>query len=121
MIYKNTGPSAKTFYGVTFEPGEIKEVSGRIKHHKFIQVTSLPKEPPVVTNPPSTKPDKPPVKSKPEEKSKEVKQGTLIKDKDNEPGQQEEVALDTSDESTNDEADKVNEDTSKENKQEDSK
>lgn len=50
MIYKNTGPSVKTFYGVTFASGEIKEVSGIIDHHKFIQVDSLPKEPPVVND-----------------------------------------------------------------------
>jgi len=115
LIYKNTGPSAKTFYGVTFESGEIKEVNGRINHHKFIQVNSLPKEPPVVTDPPK-KPDSP----KPEG-NKGNRQNKLIKDDKTdetiEPEKKEpEVALDTSEESEEQtDADKVNEDISKEN------
>lgn len=53
MFYKNTGPSVKTFYGVTFKPGEVKEVNGRIYHHRFLQV-SEPKEPPVATELPKS-------------------------------------------------------------------
>ena len=50
LFYRNAGPSTKTFYGVTFNPGDTKEVSGRIYHHKFILV-SQPKEPPVAAAP----------------------------------------------------------------------
>lgn len=36
MFYKNTSCFAKTFYGVTFQPGETKEVSGYINDKFFI-------------------------------------------------------------------------------------
>lgn len=72
MIYKNTGPTAKTFHGVTFQPGETKKVRGRIYHHKFISVNSLPQEPPVENEPqvpqatstPKVPPNEPPVDEK---------------------------------------------------------
>lgn len=38
LFYQNKSNIPKTFYGVTFGPGEIKEVSGYINHSKFIQV-----------------------------------------------------------------------------------
>ena len=44
MLYKNISCSAKTFYGVEFKPGEIKEVPGYINHPKMIVTTSLPQE-----------------------------------------------------------------------------
>lgn len=46
MFYKNTSNCTKTFHGVTFHPGEVKEVFGYINHPKFISVSSMPKEPP---------------------------------------------------------------------------
>lgn len=47
MYYKNLSNTVKTFYGVTFEPNEIKEVPGYINHPKFL-ITDKPihKEPP---------------------------------------------------------------------------
>lgn len=52
MFYKNTSYSAKTFYGVTFGPGEIKEVEGIINNRWMIPandpdttVTKVQKEP----------------------------------------------------------------------------
>lgn len=38
MFYKNISYTAKTFYGVTFKPGEIKEVKGHINDKLFIRV-----------------------------------------------------------------------------------
>lgn len=45
MIYQNRSSATKTFYGVTFKPGETKEVTGIINHPQFVSVESLPKEP----------------------------------------------------------------------------
>lgn len=45
MLYKNTSIIAKTFYGVTFKPGETKEVSQYINDPKMIKVKELPKKP----------------------------------------------------------------------------
>lgn len=36
MFYKNTSYSEKTFYGVTFKPGETKEVDGYINNKWMI-------------------------------------------------------------------------------------
>lgn len=38
MFYKNTSYSAKTFYGVTFGPGETKEVDGMINNRWLVHV-----------------------------------------------------------------------------------
>lgn len=46
MIYKNTSTIQKTFHGVTFKPGDIKEVPGYINDRGFVRVAELPKEPP---------------------------------------------------------------------------
>lgn len=35
MFYKNISSATKTFYGVTFNPGEIKEVPGYINDKSF--------------------------------------------------------------------------------------
>ena len=48
MFYKNNSVVTKTFYGVTFKPGEIKEVPGYITYKNFEFVAApkqLPKEP----------------------------------------------------------------------------
>ena len=45
IFYKNTSLTVKTFYGVTFNPGEVNEVPGYINHHDMIRVPE-PKEPP---------------------------------------------------------------------------
>lgn len=47
MFYKNASHVMKTFYNVTFKPGEVKEVHGFINDSKMIRVDGLPKEPPV--------------------------------------------------------------------------
>ena len=46
LLYKNTSNAVKTFHGVTFQPGDIKEVSGYINDIHFIRVNSIPQEPP---------------------------------------------------------------------------
>lgn len=38
MFYKNVSYSDKTFYGLTFKPGEIKEVDKYINHTHMILV-----------------------------------------------------------------------------------
>ena len=49
LIYRNDSNAIKTFYGVTFAPGETKEVSGYINDPKFSKQAKLPKEPPKVS------------------------------------------------------------------------
>lgn len=39
MLYKNTSFATKTFYGVEFKHGDIKEVPGYINDSKFILIT----------------------------------------------------------------------------------
>ena len=67
MLYKNTSPIQKTFRGVTFEPGEIKEVPGYINSRGFVPVDKMPQEPPKRVEPKKQTASKP-------ESSKEVKQ-----------------------------------------------
>lgn len=38
MTYKNASLTTKTFYGVAFEPGQIKDVPGYINDTKFILI-----------------------------------------------------------------------------------
>ena len=38
MRYKNSGRTTKTFYGITFRPGDIKDVPGYINTSSFIPV-----------------------------------------------------------------------------------
>jgi len=42
MIYKNISACKKTFYGVVFNPGDIKEVPGYINDRQMIVESSLP-------------------------------------------------------------------------------
>ena len=42
MLYKNISYSVKTFYGVEFKPGEVKEVPGYINNPTMIAVNSYP-------------------------------------------------------------------------------
>ena len=42
MIYQNLSGVTKTFHGVTFEPNDVKEVSGYISSPNFIPVAKLP-------------------------------------------------------------------------------
>ena len=39
IIYKNISSYPLTFYGVTFNPNESKEVPGYINHTKMVRVT----------------------------------------------------------------------------------
>ena len=52
MVYRNNSVVAKTFYGVTFQPGETKEVPGYINSNDFDFVAKAPKqkEPPTSTD-----------------------------------------------------------------------
>ena len=43
--YKNLSLATKTFYGVTFKPGEAKDVPGFINDLKFVRVHNLSKKP----------------------------------------------------------------------------
>ena len=54
MFYKNNSFVAKTFYGITFQPGEIHEVPGYINDKKF-DVVAEPKskEPPAQVEQPT--------------------------------------------------------------------
>lgn len=57
MFYRNTSDVKKTFHGITFKPGEVKDSPGYINDPKFERVESMPKEPPKsveVKNEPST-------------------------------------------------------------------
>lgn len=45
MIYKNLSTTTKTFYGVTFKPGEEHEVPGYINHPKFMRLTAFSSNP----------------------------------------------------------------------------
>lgn len=40
--YKNTASVPLTFHGVTFQPGEEKEVKGYINHRRMVRVTGKP-------------------------------------------------------------------------------
>ena len=75
--YKNTSLSVKTFYGVTFNPGDIHEVPGYINDPRMIRVSDKPKEPPKVESIKSPKATTPvadaPNKSK---ESKDLKEPT---------------------------------------------
>lgn len=42
--YKNLSLATKTFYGVTFKPGEEKDVPGFINDLKFVRVPNLSKK-----------------------------------------------------------------------------
>lgn len=46
--YKNLSLATKTFYGVTFKPGEEKDVPGFINDLKFVRVSKKSK--PVITD-----------------------------------------------------------------------
>ena len=72
MFYKNTSIIAKTFYGVTFKPGETKSVSGLINDPKMIKVKELPKKP---TSGSTPQPKSAADKSTNTTKSQETKQG----------------------------------------------
>ena len=41
--YKNLSHSVKTFYGVTFLPGDVKSVSGYINDPKFARLNDVTK------------------------------------------------------------------------------
>lgn len=51
MLYKNTSIIQKTFHGVTFKPGEIKDVPGYINNRGFVRVSEMPQEPPKSVEP----------------------------------------------------------------------
>ena len=71
MLYKNISNSAKTFYGVTFKPGETKEVNGYINHNRMIVVDKI-EEPAKQQKPSSDKPKK--AEEKPEGKEQASKE-----------------------------------------------
>lgn len=40
MTYKNIGVSTKTFYGITFKPGDVKDVPGYINASGMVRMPS---------------------------------------------------------------------------------
>jgi hypothetical protein len=46
IIYKNISCSVKTFYGVTFEPNDVKGVPGYINDHGMVRVVNHKKPQP---------------------------------------------------------------------------
>lgn len=75
MFYKNISNSVKTFYGVEFKPGEIKQVPGYINSIWMIVADATELKPTATSaNPSLVKPKKPSEKTtvtpevKPEEK-----------------------------------------------------
>lgn len=46
MLYTNNSSATKTFHGVTFKPGETKDVPRYINHPSFVRAKEMPKEPP---------------------------------------------------------------------------
>ncbi len=82
LVYKNISKVTKTFHGVTFRPGEIKEVSGYINSKYFVRYPSMPKEPPKSVE----KPKKVVTKAQPKPKDepvKEVKQPEVAEETSN--------------------------------------
>ena len=62
LKYKNLSLTTKKFYGVTFKPGETKEVPGYINDPKFVRIKDELKTTPVASRPVSTSTNKTPVK-----------------------------------------------------------
>jgi len=66
--YKNSSNIPLTFYGVTFNPNEIKEVPGFINHIKMIRVKEVPSTPikprAIITKPKQEEPKPVEVKKK---------------------------------------------------------
>lgn len=50
--YLNTSVTTKTFWGVTFKPGEAKEVKGYINDPAFVRLPTMPVEPPKASDKP---------------------------------------------------------------------
>jgi len=77
MFYKNMSIATKTFYGVTFNPGEIKEVPGYINDKDFQRcerpIAPAPKQAPKSTTKSSTKPSVESKKSESESQNKSTK------------------------------------------------
>ena len=73
MFYKNTSYTVKTFYGVTFKPGETKDVNGVI-NNKWMILVDDPKETKPQQKPSPDKPKKeaPKAEQKPSEEAKQV-------------------------------------------------
>lgn len=70
MFYKNVSSSVKTFHGVTFKPGEVKEVNSYINHKFMILQKDQPKN---IQQKPSSEKQKKEEMPKVEEQKKEVK------------------------------------------------
>lgn len=65
MFYKNISNATKTFYGITFKPGDIKEVPGYINTGDFIAVAPPEKPSPVVAKAAPEPKNEPEVKKEP--------------------------------------------------------
>ena len=74
ITYQNIGASTKTFYGVTFKPGDIHQVSGFINNKYFIRV-----KPPVEEKPVETKVETKETKVETKEKKSETKKSDSSK------------------------------------------
>lgn len=62
LKYKNLSLTTKKFYGVTFKPGETKEVPGYINDPKFVRIKDEVKTAPAANKPVSTSTNKTPAK-----------------------------------------------------------
>ena len=100
MFYKNISYFAKTFYGVTFKPGETKEVDGIINANLMIPVEDpaiKQKKPQQKLSPEKSKKEAPklaePKKAdKPQEDSKKAEEPKESEDKPNEAPEEEKKA-----------------------------
>lgn len=73
--YKNISLSVKTFHGVTFKPGEVKEVKDFINDDHMIVVEPKPSE----SKPPKSVPqvaDNPPAKSNKKPEKEDTNNGS---------------------------------------------
>lgn len=80
MLYKNTSYTEKTFYGVTFKPGETKEVDGIINSTCMIVADEPAKETKVQQKPSPEKPKKEDPKSEELQKEEQPKGDDSKKD-----------------------------------------
>lgn len=80
MFYRNASYTVKTFYGVTFQPGETKEVNGQINNKWMILVNNPKTSPKQQLKPSSEKPEEANKNKQPESLKAEAKETAEAKD-----------------------------------------
>lgn len=73
MFYRNASYTIKTFYGVTFQPGETKEVKGQINNKWMILVNNPKTSPKQQLKPSSEKSEESNENKQPEASKAEAK------------------------------------------------